>query len=274
MLPRVQRVWGGEPSHSQVNFHVGSWWERSPKRTPEVSESVLRGQNSMACYALYINGKLLKCRCPKWARIVHLDIWNASYGQKKARESNSRESASFDSRPLKVGNRPQILGCRRLATYRWKGLDETYNFASDGESIGGLLRKLWSLKVAGVPKMRDFGTLTRESRESRDKMAIWMPPPRRVTEYTIGSKVVAYSQARGVVCQSESEFTRAIPTPKGPRMSSNHFVWFLVGPCEWIKLVKLFLIFPGTSSTPLLPPLVLEVGIVLRVPTPSALPYT
>jgi hypothetical protein len=24
--------------------------------------------------------------------------------------------------------------------------------------------------------MRDFGTLTRESRESRDKMAIWMPP--------------------------------------------------------------------------------------------------
>ncbi len=25
--------------------------------------------------------------------------------------------------------------------------------------------------------MRDFGTPTRESRESRDKMAIWMPPP-------------------------------------------------------------------------------------------------
>jgi hypothetical protein len=27
--------------------------------------------------------------------------------------------------------------------------------------------------------MRDFGTPTRESRESRDKMAIWMPPPRQ-----------------------------------------------------------------------------------------------
>jgi hypothetical protein len=54
------------------------------------------------------------------------------YGQKKARESNSRKSASFDSRPLKVGNRPEILGFRERATYRWKGLDETYNFASDG----------------------------------------------------------------------------------------------------------------------------------------------
>jgi hypothetical protein len=48
--------------------------------------------------------------------------------------------------------------------------------------------------------MRDFGTLTRESRESRDKMAIWMPPPRRVAEYTIGSMVVAYSRVRAVVC--------------------------------------------------------------------------
>ncbi len=55
---------------------------------------------------------------------------------------HSRESAGFDSRPLEVGNRPEILGCRKRATYRWKGLDETYNFALDGESIGGLLRKL------------------------------------------------------------------------------------------------------------------------------------
>jgi len=96
----------------------------------------------MAGCALYINGKALKCRCPKWARIAHLDICKTSYDQKKGRESNSRESPGFDSRPLKVGNRPEILGRRKRATYRWKGLDETYNFASDGESIGGLLRKL------------------------------------------------------------------------------------------------------------------------------------
>jgi hypothetical protein len=97
--------------------------------TPKTLETDLRGQISMACGVLYINGKLLKRRCLKWALIAHLDIWNTSYDQKKGRESNSREFASFDSRPLKVGNRPEILGCRRRATYRWKALDESYNTA-------------------------------------------------------------------------------------------------------------------------------------------------
>jgi hypothetical protein len=100
---------------------------------------------------IYINEKLLKRRYLKWARIAHLDIWNTSYDQKKGRESNSREFANFDSRPLKVGNRPKILGCRERATYRWKGLDEIYNFALDRIAIQGLLAKLWGSKVSGVP---------------------------------------------------------------------------------------------------------------------------
>jgi hypothetical protein len=164
MLPRVQtlqRVWGNEPSHSPSELPR---WElvrvTVPKGTPKTSEKYLRGQISMARGALYIDGKLLKCRCLKWVRIAHLDIWNTSYGQKKARESN--QSASFDSRPIKVENRPEILGCREHATYRWKGLDETYNFASDGNSIGGLLQKLWGFKVAGVQSCAISG-LPRES---------------------------------------------------------------------------------------------------------------
>jgi hypothetical protein len=83
----------------------------------------------MDCGVPYIIGKLLKRRYLKYARILHLDIKNTSCGQKKGGESNSRESASFDSRPLKVENRPKILGCRERATYHWKGLDEIYNFA-------------------------------------------------------------------------------------------------------------------------------------------------
>jgi hypothetical protein len=118
--------------------------------TPETSESDCRGQISMDCGVLYIIGKLLKLRYLKWARIAHLDIWNTSYGQKKGQESNSRESAGFDSRRLKVRNRPKILGCRELATYRWKGLDKTYNFAWDRIAIRGLLAKLWGSKVPGV----------------------------------------------------------------------------------------------------------------------------
>jgi hypothetical protein len=115
--------------------------------TPKISEIDLRGQNSMACGVFYIIGKLLERRCLKWARTAHLDIWNTSYGQKKGRESN----CMFDSRPEKVGNRPDLLGCRQRATYRWKSLDESYNFASDRTSIRGLLAKLWGSKVPGVP---------------------------------------------------------------------------------------------------------------------------
>jgi hypothetical protein len=155
MLPGVQRVWGNEPSHSQVNSHVGSW---SPERTPEFSERDCRGPNSSPRKVLYIIGKLLKCKCLKWARMVHLDIWNTSYGQKKGRESNWQ----FDSRPLKVRNRLDLLGCRRRAIYRWKALDESYNFALDHTSIRGLLAKLWDSKVPGVP-VGGISGLQRES---------------------------------------------------------------------------------------------------------------
>jgi hypothetical protein len=131
-------------------------WEVESRWTPETSESNCRGQTSMDYGFLYIIEKLLKRRYLKWARIAHLDIWNTSYDQKKGRESNSRESASFDSQPLKAGNRPEILGCRKHATYRWRGLDETYNFALDRIAIGGLLAKLWGSKVPGVP----FGAIS------------------------------------------------------------------------------------------------------------------
>jgi hypothetical protein len=110
MLLGVQREWGNEPSHSQVNSHVGSW---SPERTPEFSECDCKSQNSLPWRVLYTIRKILKCRCLKWARIAHLDIWNTSYGQKKGQESNWQ----FDSRPLKVKNRPDSLACRQHATY-------------------------------------------------------------------------------------------------------------------------------------------------------------
>jgi len=95
----------------------------------------------------YIIEKLLKLRCLKWACMTHLDIWNTSYGQKKGRESNWQ----FDSWPLKVGNRPDLLVCRWRAKYRWKALDDNYNFASNLISIQGLHAKLWAPKVAEIP---------------------------------------------------------------------------------------------------------------------------
>jgi hypothetical protein len=107
----------------------------------------------MAWKVFYINGKLLELRCPKWACITHLDIWNTSYGQNKGRESNWQ----FNSWPLKGKNWPDLLACRGHATYRWKDLDQGYNFALDLISIGGLHTKLWCPKIAEIQTLAISG---------------------------------------------------------------------------------------------------------------------
>jgi hypothetical protein len=91
----------------------------------------------------------LELICLKSARMTHLDIWNTSYGQKKGRESNCQ----IDFRPLNIRNRPNLLACRWRATYRWKVLDDGYNFALDLILIEGLHTKLWPHKVAKVPTL-------------------------------------------------------------------------------------------------------------------------
>jgi hypothetical protein len=105
-----------------------------------------RGQNTSHWSVFYIFGKVLKFRCPECPRMSHLDICSTSYGRKKDRESNWQ----FDSRPLKVGNRPDPSMCRWSATHRWKALEESYKFASNLIPIGGLSWELWALKVPGV----------------------------------------------------------------------------------------------------------------------------
>jgi len=82
----------------------------------------------------------------KMACMSHLDICSTSYGRKKGRESNWQ----FDSRPLKVGNRPDLGVCKWVATHRWKALKETYKFALYLLPIGGRSEKLWTPKVSGV----------------------------------------------------------------------------------------------------------------------------
>jgi hypothetical protein len=100
---------------------------------------------------LYIIRKLLKCRCRKWPRMSHLDICNTSYGKKKGRE--------FDSRPLKVGNRPNLSVCRQSLTHCWKALKESYKFALDFIPIRGLSKKLWTRKVPRVKTETILGLL-------------------------------------------------------------------------------------------------------------------
>jgi hypothetical protein len=56
--------------------------------------------------------------------------------------------------------------------YRWKAINEGYNFSLDLIAIGCLHRKLCALKVARVPVVGISGLPFR--RESRDKKTIWM----------------------------------------------------------------------------------------------------
>jgi hypothetical protein len=192
----------------------------------------------MACGALYINGKLLKCRCLKWARIAHLDIWNTSYGQKKARESNSRESTNFDSRPLEVGNRPEILGCRWRATYRWKALDKSYDFALDRIAIEALHKKLCALKVpgvlvggiSGVPR----GSLAGVPGE-KSYLDVGSVESHRVYYKGEGG---GFPQVRAVVSLVCPCCPWLILAPKVLQLCTNHFVWVVCRPVWVNKLVN------------------------------------
>ncbi len=113
--------------------------------TPENLEEDLRGQISLHWCILYINGKVSKCRCQKWPRMGHLDICSSSYGQKKGWELNYQ----FDSRPLKVGNRPLLDVALRSVTQHWKAFDESYNFGLN------LIRSKFRAKSYECPKSWD-----------------------------------------------------------------------------------------------------------------------
>jgi hypothetical protein len=166
-------------------------WVLESSGTPECSELDRKGKNTSHWGVLGVIEKILKRRYRKWPRIGNSDICSPSYGQKKGRKSNWQ----FDSRPLKVGNRCLLDVRFGSATWRWKDLDEGYNFGLDLVAIQLCSRELWRFKLLGVP-----------SGQNRDSIsgvpgicAIWMPPPWRAAENTIRSKVVAYSQVRAVV---------------------------------------------------------------------------
>jgi hypothetical protein len=106
--------------------------------TPKCLEFDSKGKTTSPWGIVGVIGKVLKCKCPKWPRTGHLDIFSPSYGQKKGRESNWQ----FDSRPLKVRNRPAPNVHWGSATRGWKGLKEGYKFGSDLVPIGGWGEKL------------------------------------------------------------------------------------------------------------------------------------
>jgi hypothetical protein len=190
--------------------------------TPEISESNCRGQTSMDCGVLYINEKLLKLRCLKWARIAHSNILNTSYGQKKGRESNCQ----FDSRPLQVENRPLPDVRFGIATRLWKALDKSYNFALDRVAIRGLLAKLWGSKVPRVP----FGAISKLPRRSPEKnshLDVGSVESHRVYYKGEGG---GFPQVRAVVSLVCPCCPWLVLAPRVLQLCTNHFVWVVCRP--------------------------------------------
>jgi hypothetical protein len=134
--------------------------------TLECSELNSKAQNTSHWNVLGVIGKVLKRRYRKWPRIGHSDIRSPSYGQKKGRESNWQ----FDSRPLKVGNRPLPDVRIESATRRRKDLNEGYNFGSDLVAIGLHSQELWPFKVPGVQPRQFWDSISGVP----TKCAIWM----------------------------------------------------------------------------------------------------
>jgi hypothetical protein len=71
----------------RMKLTLPKWGLGSPTGLPKFQSSIV-GVSTSHWGVLYSIGKLLKCRCRKWARMGHLNICNTSYGKKKGRESN------------------------------------------------------------------------------------------------------------------------------------------------------------------------------------------
>jgi len=137
--PHFGQVWGWSST-------LGKSEDLKSSGTLECWELDNKVQNTSHWGVLGVIGKVLKLRYRKWPRTGHSDICSPSYGQKKGRESNWQ----FDSRPLKVENRPFLDVRIESATRRWKALDEGYNFDSRLVPIRVWGEELWSFKVSGV----------------------------------------------------------------------------------------------------------------------------
>jgi hypothetical protein len=152
MLPGMQRVWGNEPSHSQVNSHVGSW---SPKRT-------FKSSKRLHCPFGHLKHKLW----PKERPRVKLAVW---FPTTKSQESTQFPCVQVTCDIPLESSRGLQLCFRPYCNWRFA-------------------QKITRLQSCESPSCQNFGTSTWES---RDKKVIWMWPPWKGTEYTIRGKVVA-----------------------------------------------------------------------------------
>jgi len=148
-----------------------------------------------------------------------------------------------------VGNRPNLLTCRWLATYYWKFLNEGYNFALDLILIQGLHVKLWAPKIVGIPTLV-ISRLPLGSLGTKCHLDVGLMKRRKVYYKGEGG---GFPQVRIVVNLVSLNCPWLVLTPKVLQLCTNHLVLVL---CRlvWVSEACQFFLVPSqSSSTPLRP---------------------
>jgi hypothetical protein len=230
----------------------GTW---KSSGTPENSEFDCRGQNTSPWGVLYTVGKVLKCKCPKWPRISHLDFCSTSYGRKKGRESNWQ----FDSRPQKVENRPDLVraGGVRHAVEKLSRRATSLIQTSSRSEVWARSYELPKSRESKPGQFRDsFGTPTWES---QDKQPFGCSPRGVVESILYGGRWwLPPNPGRGE--SSESKLLVDYPNTKGVPECELTNLWLVLdaGPCNKI-IIPLPSLIPEPQHAPL-PLLLLRAG--------------
>jgi hypothetical protein len=214
--------------------------------TPECLEFNSKAQNTLHWGVLEVIGKVLKRRYRKWPRIGHLDICSSSYGQKEGSgvklavwlpATKSRESTH---------SRRALGECDTSLERSRRGLQYWFILRPDPRSGRGVM----AVQSPGSPTGTHSGQLRDSISGVPGKSDIRMPLPRVNAEYTIGSKVVAYSRVRAVVCLVVQSARGLSPHPRVSRKCELTTLWFVW--CRFkLDLLKLLpSLIPRLSTRP------------------------
>jgi hypothetical protein len=179
-------------------------------------------------------------------------------------KERSGVKVTLNSRPLKFGNRPNSLPCRWRATYRWKDLNQGYNFVFDLIAIKGLNAKLWPPKVIRVPVVA-ISRLPLGSPGTKCHLDVPLVENYRVYYKGEGG---GFPQVWAMVSLVTPSYLWFVLAPKVLQLCTNHLVLVLCRFLWVIEACQFFLIPSQSSSMPLYP------SKVLRAKERASTPYS
>jgi hypothetical protein len=138
-----RRMWGNEPTHSQVGSNIGNW----------SLNGLSNFQRTISRVKYHWIKKFLIPLKISWNEDVKNQlawlIWIIKT-QVIAKKNGWVSKCQFDFWSLKIKNRLDLLVHTWRVTYCWKALDKGYNFYFNFTPIGGLQKMIWAFQVAKV----------------------------------------------------------------------------------------------------------------------------